>query len=123
MDDEPRPRQLLHEEPDAARMVEVDVGGDHVVDVSDVEGGTVERGEQARHRMVRAGIDEGGAAALDDQVGGVEQRSMKAGVDDVNAVPEPLDEVGREARGEKRIIHAKRRVVGPVHGGAILESR
>jgi hypothetical protein len=38
-------------------------------------------------------------------------------------VAEPLDEVGREASGEERIIHAKRRVVGPMHGVAILESR
>jgi hypothetical protein len=101
----------------------VDVGGDDVIDVGGVEADAGERGKQARHRMVRSGIDEGGVAALDDQVGRVEERSMKAGVDDVNAVPEPLDEVGREGRGEKRIIHAKRRVVGPVHGGAILESR
>jgi hypothetical protein len=46
--------------------------------------------------MIGAGIDEGGAAAVDDQVGGVEERSVKAGVDDADAVREPLDEGRRE---------------------------
>jgi hypothetical protein len=37
---------------------------------------------------------------------------MKAGIDDVDAMGEPLDEVRREARGEERIIHAGRRAFG-----------
>ncbi len=97
MDDEPRARQVLHQQADAARVVEVDVGRDDVVDGVDVESCGGEGGEQARHRMVRAGIDERRAAALDDQVGGVEERPMKARVDDVDAVREPFDEVRREA--------------------------
>ena len=112
MDDEPRARQVLHQQADAARVVEVDVGRDDVVDGVDVEPCGGERGEQARHRMVRAGIDERRAAALDDQVGGVEERPMKAGVDDVDAVREPFDEVRREARGEEGIVHAERRGFG-----------
>ena len=112
MDDEPGAGQVLHQQADAAGVVEVDVGRDDVVDGVDVEPGAVERGEQARHRMVRAGIDERRPAVLDDQVGGVEARSMKAGVDDVDALVEPVDEVGREARGGKGIIHAERRVFG-----------
>ena len=66
------PRQLLHQQADAAGVVEVDVGRDDEVDRVGVEPGGGERGEQARHRVVGAGVDEGGAAALDDQVGGVE---------------------------------------------------
>ena len=89
---------MLHQQADAAGVVEMDVGRDDVVDRVDVEAGAGERGEQARHRVVGAGVDEGGAAALDDQVGGVEERPMKAGVDDVDAVRQRLDEVRREAR-------------------------
>ena len=110
MDDEPRAGQMLHQQADAAGVVEVDVGRDDVVDRVDVEIGGGERGEQARHRVVRAGIDERRPAALDDQVGGVEERPMKAGVDDVDAMREPFDEVRREARGEEGIVHAERRV-------------
>ncbi len=92
MHDQARPRQLLHQQADAAGMVEVHVGGDHHVDRLGLESGGVERGEQARHRVVGAGVDEGGATVLDDQVGGVEARAMKAGVDDVDAVVEDVDE-------------------------------
>ena len=67
-------------------MVEMDVGRDHQVDRVAAQPGGGERGEQARHRVVGAGVDEGGAAVLDDQVGGVEARAVKAGVDDVDAV-------------------------------------
>jgi hypothetical protein len=37
---------------------------------------------------------------------------MKTGIDDVDAMSEPFDEIGREARGEERIIHAGRRAFG-----------
>ena len=105
MRDQPRPRQLLHQQADAAGVVEVHVGRDHVVDRVGRQAGGVERGEQARHRMVGAGIDEGGAAAFDDQVGGVEERPMKAGVDDVDAVAEGRDEGGQDRRGGARFDH------------------
>ena len=112
MDDEPRARQVLHQEADAAGVVEVDVGRDDVVDGVDVEPGSGERGEQARHRVVRAGIDERRATALDDQVGSVEERSMEAGIDDLDAMREPFDEVRCEARGEEGIVHAERCAFG-----------
>ena len=64
-----------------------------IVDRLGRQAGGVERRQQARHRVVGAGVDEGGAALLDDQVGGVEARAMKAGVDDVDAVIEDVDEV------------------------------
>ncbi|MEO5844900.1 MAG: hypothetical protein ABIQ33_08655 [Caldimonas sp.] len=53
--------------------------------------------------MVSAGVDEGGAAAFDDQVGSVEERPVKAGVDDADAVRKPLDEGRREGGGQGRI--------------------
>ena len=43
--------------------------------------------------MVGAGVDERGAAALDDQVGGVEVRPVEAGVDAWMPCAEPFDEV------------------------------
>src|SRR5438105_4864 len=75
-----------------AGVVEMDVRRDDVVDRVDADPGALERGEQARHGVVGTGVDEGGAAALDDQVGGVEERPVKAGVDDADAVADPLDE-------------------------------
>ena len=69
--------------------------GDDEVDRVAARAGGVERGQQARHRVVGAGVDEGGASVLDDQVGGVEARPMKAGVDDVDAVVE----AARRSRG------------------------
>ena len=35
--------------------------------------------------MIGAAIDEGGAAVLDHQVGGIETRAHEAGIDDVDA--------------------------------------
>jgi hypothetical protein len=91
---------VLHQQADAAGVVEVDVGRDDVVDGVDLEPGSGERGEQARHRVVRAGIDERRPAALDDQVGGVEERSMEAGVDDRGCLARAVRR--SPARGEGR---------------------
>ena len=101
MDDEPRVRQVLHQQARAAGMVEMDVGRDDVVDRVDADAGASERREQARDGVVGARVDEGGAAALDDQVGRVEERAMKAGVDDADAVADRLDErgLGRDGGG------------------------
>ena len=92
-------RQLLHQQARAAGVVEVDVGRDHVVDRVGAEADALERGEQARHRVVGAGVDEGGAAVLDDQVGGVEARPVKARVDDVDAVADGFDGAGIGGEG------------------------
>ncbi len=105
MNDEARSRQLRHQQPDASGVVEVDVGRDDEVDRVALESGGGERREQARHRVVRAGVDEGGAAAFDDQIGGVEQRPVKPSVDDVDAVRQRFDEVRRCRRGGIRVGH------------------
>ena len=94
MDDEPRARQLLHEQADAAGVVEVNVGRDDEVDRVRAEPERAERGEQARHRVVGARVDEGGATLLDDEIRRVEAWPMKAGVDRVDAVAQRFDEVG-----------------------------
>ncbi len=101
MDDEPRFRQLLHQEARAAGVVEMHVGGDDVVDRIDAEPDRVECREQARHRVVGARVDEGGTVALDDQVGGVESRAVKAGIDDVDAMADRLDGTGIDVVGGK----------------------
>jgi hypothetical protein len=71
---------------------------DDPVDRDTARGRRCQRGEQARHRMVGAGVDEGGAAVFDHQVGRIEHRAVKAGVDDVDAVKGLGHEVA--ARGE-----------------------
>ena len=91
--------------PGAAGVIEMHVGRDDEVDRVAREPGGGERGEQARHRVVGAGVDEGGAAALDDQVRGVEERPVKAGVDDTDAVGQRFDEGGRCRRGGGRVGH------------------
>ena len=72
-------------------MVQVHVGGDHPVDRIAGQPQGIQRGQQARHGEVGAGVDEGGAAVFDDQVGRIEQRSVKAGVDGVDAISQVLD--------------------------------
>ena len=78
---DPRVRQALDERAGAAGMIEVDVGQEHPVDVRGLETAARERGEQQRHRESRARIDEGRAAAVDDQVAGVEPQPQVLGVD------------------------------------------
>ena len=74
----------------AAGVVEVHVRRDHVIDGLARQAERFQRGQQARHREVGAGVDEGRAAVLDDQVGGVEHRAMEAGVDGEDAVAQVL---------------------------------
>ena len=81
------------------------MGGDDEVDRVAVEAGGGERREQARQRVIGAGVDEGGAATFDDEVRGVEQRPVKAGVDDTDAVRQRFDEIGRCRRGGGRVGH------------------
>ena len=79
----------------AARMVQMDVRGDHPVHGVRRETQCRQGSQQSRHREVGAGVDEGGAAAFNHQVGGVEHGAVEAGVDGVHAVAEILDEVGQ----------------------------
>jgi len=85
--------QGLHQQADAAGMVQVDMGGNDPVHGVARQAQRVQRRQQARHGMVGAGVDEGGAAVLHHQIGGVEARALKAGVDGVDAVAEVFDEV------------------------------
>jgi hypothetical protein len=75
----------------------MDVRRDDVVDRVGRQPGGGKRGEQARRCVVRPGVDERRAAALDDEVGGVEERPVKARVDD-GAMPKPAGDESGGAR-------------------------
>ena len=64
----------------------------------------LQRAQQARHGEVGAGVDEGGAALLDDQVGGIKHVAVEAGVDGVNAMRQRLQI--RRQRGRQGSVHA-----------------
>jgi len=105
VDHQPGPRQVLHQQAGAAGVVEVDMGRDDQIDRIDRQAQARQGRHQVRHRVVGPGVDEGGAAVLDDQVGGVEVRPEEGGVDDVDAVRQALDSVagsGSVRRGEHR---------------------
>ena len=85
-------------------MVEMDVRGDDVVNRNSRHAGSLERREQARHRIVGAGVDERRAVAFDDEVARVEHRPMKAGVDYVDTVREALHEGEGGVRHHGRIL-------------------
>ena len=102
--DQARVRQVRHQQADAAGVVEVHMGRDHEVDRVVCQACRGEGRQQARHRVVDAGVDEGGAAALDDQVGGIESRAVKTGVDDVDTVRDRLYEGWDGERGHEPIL-------------------
>ena len=67
---------------------------DHVHDGVARHTERVEHGQVSRQRVVGAGVDERGAAlCAQHQVGGVESRAVKAGVDGKDVVAEVFDEV------------------------------
>ena len=69
-------------------MIEVYVRDQQPVDIGCRESDIGKRSHQMGNRMVGAAIDEGSAAVLDDQVGGIEVIAMERGVDGVDAVPD-----------------------------------
>ena len=70
----------------APGMVEVDVGQQHPVHRLGGDAERGERAEDARHRGIARGIDDGGAPVLHDHVDGGELRAAVAGVDRMHAV-------------------------------------
>ena len=86
-------------------MVQVHVGGDDPVHRVALQAQRLQGGQQARHAEVGAGVDEGGTAAFDHEVGGVEVVPVEAGVDGVHALVQGFDE-GRQ--GHDGIVPADR---------------
>ena len=62
-------------------MIEVYVSQEHGINVGNVEIVLRQRVEQQRHGTVRAGIDEGRATVLDDQMAGIVMRPRVLGID------------------------------------------
>ena len=89
------PRQFAHQQPHAAGMVQMHVGGDDPVHRIARQAHRVQRGQQARHAEVGAGVDERGAAVLHHEVGCIELVAVEAGVDGVQALIQGLDEGGQ----------------------------
>src|ERR1044071_10020432 len=90
---ESRIRQLMQQQARAARMIQVDVCHDHVVDVVALETECLERSEQARHGMVGSSVYECAAAVCYQQITRIEAVADEAGVDHADAVIERLEEV------------------------------
>jgi hypothetical protein len=102
----PRRRQRGHQRTGTAGVVEVHMRRNHPVHRVAWHAGGIERRQQPRHRVAGTGVDEGCSALLDDQVRGVELRSLVAGVDCPDAVAEGggifragIHGVGRGLRG------------------------
>ena len=108
-----RPRQRGGQRADAAGVVQVHVGRDDAVDGVAREAQRVQRRQQARHREVRAGVDEGGAAVREQQVGGVEVVALEAGVDGEDVVAERRHEGGQGVVHGAIVGAALRRGTGP----------
>ena len=126
MDDQPRARAaccISRPTPPAwSRWTWV---GDDVVDRRRASSpAAAERGEQARHRVVRAGVDERRAAALDDRG---RRRRRAAGESPCRRRrcrgAQPFDEVRREARGEEGSFTRSDVRRQADAQGSILESR
>ena len=81
MHDQARIREGRHHRAGAAGMVEVDVREQHVIDAFRCQAQRGERFLRARQAGVAAGVDEGGAAVIDDQVDGGQLVAHIAGVE------------------------------------------
>ena len=77
--------QRLHQQAGTTRVIQVDVGQKHVVDIGRIERPTIEGFEQTGNARVGAGVDERAAAVVRDEVTGVEQRSNVVRIDRCNA--------------------------------------
>ena len=83
--------ELAHQPSGAARVIEVHVGQQDVVDgvAGDAELG--ERRQQIRHRVVGADVDEGGASRVFDEVRRRVARIQILGIDRADAVRVAVD--------------------------------
>jgi len=81
-------RQGLHQQSGSARVIEVDMGEKHVIHITDVDVAVLERSEQQRHTVVRAGIDERGSGPFDDEMTCIVPRPDELSVYSDNTVME-----------------------------------
>jgi hypothetical protein len=104
--------QGLHQQAGAAGVVEVDVGGDDVVDHLGRQAQRIERGQQARHGVVGAGVDKQRAAAFDHQIGRIKLRPVKARVYGVDAVGQGLNK--GQVHGSRRADEKRAEALPPL---------
>lgn len=78
--------QLLHQEARSASMVQVNMRKENVVNITHVEVLLMQRIDEQRHAVVGSGIDEGRAAAFNNQVAGVLQGSRILSIDGRDAI-------------------------------------
>ena len=90
-----RVRQRLHQQAHTPSVVQMHMGRDHPIDGAAGQAQRLQGLQQTGHAEIGAGVDEGGAAALHDQVGRIEVISVKAGVDGKKALAQRYDE-GRQ---------------------------
>jgi len=80
-----RIRQCLHQSARAAGMIQMHVRQKDKIDCAAGDTELLERGEQIRHRVRRARVDKGGAAAMLDDVRGCHSRAPVLGIHRGNA--------------------------------------
>ena len=71
-----------------AGMVEMHMCQEQVVDVSSIDIGLPQRIQQQRHAVVCSCVDKSGAACLNNEVAGVEQRADIVRIDGEYAIPD-----------------------------------
>ena len=90
VDNQPCPGQMLQQLAGAARVVEMNVREDDPLYGLWLEPLRREGCEQPGNRPVGAGVHEGGSTVLHDEVACIEARTLKAGIDEGDAVRQPL---------------------------------
>jgi hypothetical protein len=85
----------LHQLAGAAGVVQVHVGGDHVLHIFGGHTEGLQRGQDAWYARCSAGVDDGGAALVNHHEGGVEAWPGEAGVHGVDAQAAGFDERGQ----------------------------
>ena len=116
-----RARQRCRQPAGAARMVQMHMREENIIDVGRIDAFGGEGAEQIRNGEMRAGVDECGAAVIDDEVTGIEPRAQMLGVDRKNARPDALVGCCHSARPQSvRNFLELRRGLG-VGGPVVLE--
>ncbi len=119
MHDDLRARQERREAPDAPGMVQVHVRQDDVIDRRRVEADLAERRRERRRRERRTGIDECGAALIDDQMARIELFAHIVRVDRIDALADGFQSGDHSARRQTATVTFGR-MIGENHAVIIL---
>ena len=97
MHDQPRLRQLAHQQARTSRVIEVDMGQDNVLDHGAGNAQGIERAQDNGGRGIGGGIDQRRTPFADDEVYGIVNRLDIARIDDMDIVFVPLGAVHRSS--------------------------